>query len=32
LHRLLRYSAYLMCYQGYSFDEQPGKYQFWEIK
>lgn len=28
LHKLLRYSAYLMCYQGYSFDEQPGKYQF----
>ena len=28
LHILLRYSAYLMCYQGYSFDEQPGKYQF----
>ena len=25
---LLRYSAYLMCYKGYSFDEQPGKYQF----
>jgi hypothetical protein len=24
---LLRYSAYLMCYKGYSFDEQPGKYQ-----
>ena len=28
LHKLLRYSAYLICYQGYSFDEQPGKYQF----
>ena len=26
--KLLRYSAYLMCYKGYSFDEQPGKYQF----
>ena len=25
--KLLRYSAYLMCYKGYSFDEQPGKYQ-----
>lgn len=25
---LLRYSAYLMCYKGYSFDEKPGKYQF----
>ena len=24
---LLRYSAYLMCYKGYSFEEQPGKYQ-----
>ena len=24
---LLRYSAYLMCYEGYSFDEEPGKYQ-----
>lgn len=28
LQKLLRYSAYLMCYKGYSFDEQPGKYQF----
>ena len=27
LQKLLRYSAYLMCYKGYSFDEQPGKYQ-----
>ena len=26
--KLLRYSAYLMCYEGYSFDEQPGKYKF----
>jgi hypothetical protein len=26
--KLLRYSAYLMCYKGYSFDEQPGKYKF----
>ena len=26
--KLLRYSAYLMCYKGYSFDEQPRKYQF----
>lgn len=26
--KLLRYSAYLMCYKGYSFDEQPNKYQF----
>lgn len=26
-HNLLRYSAYLMCYKGYAFDEQPGKYQ-----
>jgi hypothetical protein len=26
--KLLRYSAYLMCYKGYSFDEQPGKYEF----
>jgi hypothetical protein len=26
--QLLRYSAYLMCYKGYSFDEQPNKYQF----
>ena len=25
--KLLRYSAYLMCYKGYSFDERPGKYQ-----
>lgn len=25
--KLLRYSAYLMCYKGYSFDEQPNKYQ-----
>lgn len=25
--KLLRYSAYLMCYKGYSFDEQPGKYK-----
>ena len=24
---LLRYSAYLMCYRGYSFEEQPGKFQ-----
>lgn len=28
LQKLLRYSAYLMCYKGYSLDEQPGKYQF----
>lgn len=28
LQKLLRYSAYLMCYEGYSLDEQPGKYQF----
>jgi hypothetical protein len=28
LQKLLRYSAYLMCYKGYSFDEQPGKYEF----
>lgn len=28
LQKLLRYSAYLMCYKGYSFNEQPGKYQF----
>ena len=27
LQKLLRYSAYLMCYKGYSFDAQPGKYQ-----
>lgn len=27
LRKLLRYSAYLMCYKGYSFDEQSGKYQ-----
>lgn len=27
LQKLLRYSAYLMCYKGYSFNEQPGKYQ-----
>ena len=27
-HKLLRYSAYLMCYKGYSFDEQPSKYKF----
>ena len=26
--KLLRYSAYLMCYKGYSLDERPGKYQF----
>lgn len=26
--KLLRYSAYLMCYEGYSLDERPGKYQF----
>ena len=25
--KLLRYSAYLMCYKGYSFDEQSGKYK-----
>ena len=25
--RLLKYSAYLMCYKGYSFDEQSNKYQ-----
>ena len=25
--KLLRYSAYLMCYKGYSFNEHPGKYQ-----
>lgn len=25
---LLKYSAYLMCYKGYSFDEQPSKYAF----
>ena len=24
---LLRYSAYLMCYEGYSFDEEHGKFQ-----
>jgi hypothetical protein len=28
LQQLLRYSAYLMCYKGYSLDERPGKYQF----
>lgn len=27
LQKLLRYVAYLMCYKGYSFDEQFGKYQ-----
>lgn len=27
LQRLLRYSAYLMCCKGYSFDGEPGKYQ-----
>ena len=26
--KLLRYSAYLMCYKGYSFDGEPGKYEF----
>lgn len=26
--QLLRYSAYLMCYKGFSFDEQPGKFKF----
>ena len=25
--KLLRYSAYLMCYKGYSFDEQSGRYK-----
>lgn len=25
--KLLKYSAYLMCYKGYSFDEQPGKFK-----
>ena len=25
--KLLRYSAYLMCYKGYSFDDRSGKYQ-----
>ena len=28
LQQLLRYSAYLMCYKGYSLDERSGKYQF----
>ena len=28
LSTLLRYSAYLMCYKGYSFDGQPGKFEF----
>jgi hypothetical protein len=28
LSTLLRYSAYLMCYEGYSFDGQPGKFEF----
>ena len=28
LQQLLRYAAYLMCYKGYSFDGEPGKYQF----
>ena len=26
--QLLRYSAYLMCYKGYSFDGEPGKFKF----
>ena len=25
--KLLKYSAYLMCYKGYSFDEQPGQFK-----
>lgn len=28
LQKLLRYSAYLMCYKGYSFDKEIGKYKF----
>lgn len=28
LQKLLRYSAYLMCYKGYSFDKEIGKYRF----
>lgn len=28
LQKLLRYSAYLMCYKGYSFDGKPNKYEF----
>lgn len=28
LKKLIRYSAYLMCYKGYSFDGNVGKYKF----